>query len=67
MVGEARDDGFDKNPCAVGGSLNDKALEVVITKILPLGLDADTVADFKGYGDDARDRIVTVQDVKIVA
>jgi hypothetical protein len=67
VVGEARDDSLDKNPCAVGGSLDYKALVVVITRILPLGLDADTVADFKGYGDVARDSIVAVHDSKAMA
>ncbi len=64
VVGEARDDGLDKNPCAVGGSLNDNPLKLVITRILPLGFDADAVADFKGYDDVARDRIVAVHDAR---
>jgi hypothetical protein len=45
VVGVAGDDGLDKNPRAVGGSLNDNTLEFVITFVLPLGLDADTITD----------------------
>jgi hypothetical protein len=67
VVGVAGDDGLDKNPRAVGGSLNDNTLEFVITFVLPLGLDADTITDFKGYGDVARDRIVAVHDVITMA
>jgi hypothetical protein len=58
---------LDKNPCAVGGNLNDNPLKLVITRILPLGFDADTITDFKGYGDVARDRIVAVHDVITMA
>lgn len=47
VVGVAGDDGLDKNPCAVPGRLDDNALVIVITRILPLGLDADSVADFQ--------------------
>ncbi len=45
VAGEAGDDGLDENPCAVLGRLYDNALVVVITRILPLRLDADTVTD----------------------
>ena len=47
VVGEAGDDGLDKNPCAVGRCLNDNTLEFVIPFVLPLGLDADAVADLE--------------------
>jgi hypothetical protein len=67
VVGEAGDDGLDENSSAVLGRLGDNALEFVITFVLPLGLYADTVADFKGYGDVARDRIVAVHDVITMA
>jgi hypothetical protein len=67
VVGVARDYGLDENSCAVGRGLDDIALIFIITRILPLGFDADTVADFKGYGDVARDRIVAVHDVITMA
>ena len=44
VVGEARDDGLDKNPCAVGRCVDDNALVVVVPRILPLWFDADSVA-----------------------
>jgi hypothetical protein len=47
VVGVAGDDGLDKNPRAVGGSLNDNTLEFVITFVLPLWFDANSVADFQ--------------------
>jgi hypothetical protein len=59
-MGETGDDGLDKNPCAVGRCVDDNALVVVVPRILPLGLDANTITDFKGYGDVARDTIVAV-------
>ena len=67
VVGVAGDDGLNENPCAVGRCLDDNTLEFVITFVLPLGLDADTITDFKGYGDVARDRIVAVHDVITMA
>jgi hypothetical protein len=67
VVGEARDDGLDENPYAVGRCLNDNTLEFVIPIVLPLGLDADAVPDFKGYGDVARVEIVAVHDEKSMA
>jgi hypothetical protein len=46
-MGEAGDDGLDENPYAVSRCLNDNTLEFVIPIVLPLGLDADAVADFQ--------------------
>jgi hypothetical protein len=62
VVGEAGDDGLNENPCAVGRCLDDNTLELVITFVLPLGLDADSVTDYKGYGLVARDGIFAVHD-----
>jgi hypothetical protein len=67
VVDVAGDDGLDKNPRAVGGSLNDNTLEFVITFVLPLGLDADAVADFNDHGIVARVEIVAIHDEKSMA
>jgi hypothetical protein len=50
MVGESGNDGSHQYPCAVGWSLYDIALIIVITMILPFGLDADTIPQFQGAG-----------------
>jgi hypothetical protein len=46
-MGETGDDGLDKNPCAVGRCVDHKALIIVITWILPLGLDSYSVTNTK--------------------
>ena len=61
---EARYQGLDENPRAVIWGLNNNSLKLVVTIVLPLGLDADSVTDFKGYGLVARDGIFAVHDAK---
>jgi hypothetical protein len=63
-MGETGDDGLDKNPCTVGRCLHHKALIIVITWILPLGLDSYSVTDFKVFDDASRDECVAIHGAK---
>ena len=61
---EAGDQGLDQHTGAVLRRFDDDTLPLVITFVLPLGLHADSVTDFKGYGLVARDGIFAVHDAK---
>ena len=54
---EVRNDRADANARAVGGSLDDEALVLVVARVLPLGHDLDAVTDLERFGAIAGDRL----------
>jgi hypothetical protein len=54
---QAGDDCLDAHAGAIFGSLDDEALVLIVTRILPLGHDLDAVTDIERFGGIASNRL----------